>query len=93
MSILSKGLHLQCSRNFDTPLDRAGNRAKLSMKFVDAFCGIMMFFSNLQRIGHMYAANDQHFVIFSNVTFCLRGEVPLAGWDSARLQRATKGPR
>ena len=91
--ILLNRLYSQFRRNLDAVVDGSGDRTVLCVKPVEALCGFTMFFCKSQRIGHMYAANDQHSVILSKVTFCLRGGVPLTGRDSVRLPRAAKGPR
>jgi hypothetical protein len=51
-----------------------------------AVCGI-----ELQVVGDVDTANDEHLPVQFDLTGCVRGQPPLAGRDPARLQRAPKG--
>ncbi len=49
--------------------------------------------SRLESVRHMDPANHEHAVVLADLTLNVGGEVSFTGFDSARLQRASEGPR
>jgi hypothetical protein len=62
------------------------------MKAEDLFRSFALRRIELQVVGHVNPADDQHLPVQFHLPGRLRVQPPFAGRDPARLQRATKGP-
>ena len=91
MNLTLKTFHDQFSLDIDTITNRQRYRAVIGVKSMHMFCGITIIIRDLELVGDKNTLDDQDIVLFFDLAFDFRGQVPVASRNAARFQRATKG--